>query len=121
MKMLPASFFIVCAAAFATPASAASFDCSQAKTPDELAVCGNPALSALDSEMAGLWYAYARVPMLMGASGDRRDDAEAFLATRRACGGSTICLTRAYRARVKVLQGALDAAMAQFSRLQNGN
>ena len=103
------------------PASAASFDCSQARAPDEVAVCGNPTLSALDSEMGGLWYAYSRVPMMMGGNGNRNDDAQAFLAIRRACGANIGCLTRAYAARIAALRAGIDGSMAQFSRLQNGN
>lgn len=104
-----------------TPGRAASFNCSRAKSADEVAVCANPGLSALDSEMGGLWYAYSRVPMLMGGNGNRNDEAQAFLSTRRACGGNVGCLTRAYRGRIGVLRKEIDASMAQFSRLQNGN
>jgi uncharacterized protein len=37
------------------PARAASFDCAKAATPTEHAICGNPALSALDTQL-GLAY-----------------------------------------------------------------
>jgi uncharacterized protein len=84
-------------------------------------VCSNPALSALDSEMGGLWYAYSRVPMMMGTNGIRNDDAQAFLATRRACGANAACLRRAYVARIAALRAGIDASMAQCSKLQNGN
>ena len=102
-------------------AQAASFDCGAAKSPDEKAVCSNPSLSALDSQMGGLWYAYSRVPMLMGANGNRQDEAQAFLTARRACGSNVACLTRTYRSRITQLQSEIDAAMADYSRLQNGS
>ena len=105
----------------ASPASAASFDCSRARGADEVTVCHTPTLSAMDSEMGGLWYAYSRVPMLMGGNGNRGDEARAFLDRRRACGGDVGCLTRAYRARIAELRAGIDAAMAEYSRLQNGN
>lgn len=38
---------------FASPASAASFDCSRARATDEVTVCHTPALSSMDSEMGG--------------------------------------------------------------------
>lgn len=104
--------------ALAAPARAASFDCSQALTPDERAVCATPDLSALDSEMGGLWYAYSRVPMLMGGSGNRRDAAQAFVADRRQCGDNIACLERVYRERIGALRQAIDAAMAEFSRAE---
>ena len=105
----------------ASPAAAASFDCNRARAADEVIVCRTPSLSALDSEMGGLWYAYSKVPMLMGGNGNRGDEARAFLDRRRACGASVACLTSAYRARIRELHQGIDAAMAEFFRMQNGN
>ncbi|PRX10054.1 UNVERIFIED_ORG: hypothetical protein BCL66_105240 [Martelella mediterranea] len=45
------------------------FDCDEAKQADEIAICADPELAALDSEMAGLWYAYSEIPMLMDGRG----------------------------------------------------
>ena len=104
----------------ASPAAAASFDCGQARAADEVTVCRTPSLSALDSEMGGLWYAYSRVPMLMGGNGDRGDEARAFLDRRRACGANVACLTSAYRARIAALHQGLDASMQAFSQLMHG-
>jgi uncharacterized protein len=101
-------------------AQAASFDCSRARAADEVTICRTPALSALDSEMGGLWYAYSRVPMYMGGTGARRDEAQAFLVRRRACGRAVGCLTSAYRDRIAALRRGLDGAMESFFRLQNG-
>jgi hypothetical protein len=103
----------------AAPASAASFDCSKATGADEIAVCRDGTLSSLDSEMGGLFFAYDKVPLLMGASGARRDDAEAFLAERRACGPDLTCLRRVYTARIAALRTGIEAAMQQFFDLQN--
>ena len=102
------------------PAHAASFDCARARAPDEAAICANPRLSALDSEMGGLWYAYSRVPMLMGGNGDRGDEARAFLARRRACGANIACLTAAYRARIEALHRGIDDSMREFARFVTG-
>ena len=101
-------------------AQAASFDCARAAKADEIAVCRNPALSALDSEMGGLWYAYARVPMLMGGNGARGDAARAFLARRAACGRNVACLTAAYRARIEELHRDIESAMQGFQRYVSG-
>ena len=106
---------------FASPASAASFDRSRARAVDEVTVCHTPALSNMDSEMGGLWYAYSRVPMLMGGNGNRGDEARAFLDRRRACGRSVSCLTAAYRARIRELHQGIDAYMEEYTRMVHGN
>jgi uncharacterized protein len=102
-------------------ARAAGFDCARAIKADEVTICRTPSLSALDSEMSGLWYAYSRVPMLMGGNGNRGDAARAFLARRTACGRNLACLTAAYRDRIRDLHGGIDDAMAEYLRMQNGN
>ena len=101
-------------------AQAASFDCARATKTDEVAVCRNPQLSTLDSEMGGLWYAYSRVPMLMGGTGARMDEAQAFLARRAACGRNIACLTAAYRARIEELHRDIANAMRDFQRYVGG-
>jgi hypothetical protein len=103
----------------ASPLQAASFDCSKAAAADEVAVCRDGVTSALDSEMAGLFYAFDKVPMLMGASGARQDDAEAFLAERAKCGADITCLRKVYTDRISALKTQLGVSMQQFSDLQN--
>ena len=117
--LAPALAGLVALTLVASPGSAraASFDCARARGADEVAVCRNPALSALDSEMGGLWYAYSRVPMAMGGNGNRGDDARAFLARRRACGGNALCLTTAYRVRIQELRRGIYDSMEEYSRL----
>jgi uncharacterized protein len=101
-------------AALASPAGAASFDCNKASAPDEIAVCANPGLSALDSEMGGLWFAYSQIPFLMGMSGNRQDEARAFLQTRSACGANVACLKGAYTQRIATLKQQLTSGMQQY-------
>jgi hypothetical protein len=100
-------------------ASAASFDCRQAKRPDEKAVCAVPALSAQDSEMGGLWYAYRQLPMGMGSMGARNDEAQEFLADRNACGANLACLGKLYTARNNALRGYVATAIQQTISEQN--
>ena len=121
MRKILTALATLAAACLATPAAAASFDCGRARAADEVAVCRSPLLSALDSEMGGLWYAYSRVPMLMGGNGNRGDEARAFLDRRRGCGRDTACLTAAYRARIGELHRGIDAAMADYFRMMHGN
>ena len=107
------------AAALAAPARAASFDCSKARAPDEIAICRTPALSLQDTEMAALFFAYGKVPMMMGSNGARHDDAVQFLARRSACGAGIACLRQAYAARIGVLKAGITEAMQQMFDLQN--
>ncbi|MBB3771222.1 uncharacterized protein FHS55_001821 [Angulomicrobium tetraedrale] len=94
------------------PADAASFDCARASAPDERAVCADPALSAMDSEMGGLWFAYSRLPMLMGGNGARHEAARDFLAARGRCGADAGCLTGLYQARIAALKQQIVAFIA---------
>ncbi len=49
--------------AFAIPAAqAASFDCAKAEAADEIAICKNPELSELDTEMGALWFTFDKLP-----------------------------------------------------------
>lgn len=102
-------------------APAASFDCRKASTPDERAVCADPVVSGLDSEMGALWFAYSRMPLLMGASGARRDDAHAFLAARAKCARDTACLAALYTARNATLKHQLGGAIETLTREANAD
>ena len=44
----------------------------------------------------------------MGDQGKLRDDQEAWLKERQACGGDVACLKAAYETRLKVLRGVLS-------------
>jgi uncharacterized protein len=114
------AFGVAAGALASSEASAAGFDCSKATAADERAVCDNPQLSALDSEMTGLWYAYSRVPMLMGSSGNRQDEAVEFLAHRRQCGSDVDCLATAYNDRIAVLQREIASSMTAMAPLVTG-
>lgn len=95
----------------AAPAQAASFDCAKAAAPDEIAICQNPGLSERDTEMAALWFAYSKIPMMMGGNGNRHDAASEFLTQRAACGGDVACLSRAYDARIATLKTDIPQAL----------
>ena len=99
---------------FVTGAHVASFDGSAASTADEKAVCANANLSSLDSEMAGLWYGYKAMPLLMDASGNRQDEANAFLKSRSSCGSDVSCLTNLYEQRIATLKTNIDWAVKNY-------
>ena len=81
-----------------------SFDCGHAKLPDELAVCANAQLAALDRQLSQLYY--ARVD---GLDGDarlafRRQQGD-WLGQRKLCGANAACVSQAYTSRIAALQG----------------
>lgn len=93
--------------AVAVPASAASFDCAAASSPDERAVCASRALNDRDVTMS-LLYGLDRKFLPMGGRGDLIDQQTAWLRERRACGDNHTCLARAYDRRIAVLQKVID-------------
>ena len=110
--MIGAGLLLATAAA---PAHAASFDCNKARAPDEFAVCGDPGLSMLDTEMGALWFSYSRIPMMMGASGARRDEAHQFLVDRARCGRNVACLRSLYIRRNATLRASISDALGRVS------
>jgi uncharacterized protein len=92
-------------------ARAASFPCDKAEAPDERAICAHLPLNDRDVEMATRFEILKSV-LPMGGQAKLRDDQEAWLTERRACGGDVGCLTAAYDARLKVLRGVL----AEFAK-----
>ncbi|MDQ8730553.1 hypothetical protein [Bradyrhizobium sp. LHD-71] len=95
---------------------AASFDCRQARYPDEIAICNNPGLSELDTEMGALWFSYRSFPFMMGASGARQDEARQFLSDRRQCGANVACLRDIYRDRIDELKDGIQWATKNYAR-----
>ncbi len=80
-------------------AQAASFDCAKAATPSEVAICGNPTLSALDAQLGA---AYAR---RVTAEPALRQLERGWIAVRNVgCGRSVACLTRLTRWQLGWLQ-----------------
>lgn len=104
-----AALVIAALALPALPAGAASFDCSKASHPDEVAICSNLSLNDQDVEMATLYQTL--LPLLaMGSSGATRDAQKAWLARRQACGANVACLSAAYADRIATLK-------AEFARI----
>ena len=95
-------------------AEAASFNCAKASAPDEYAICANPSLSNMDTEMATLFRVRMEIPMLMGAKGAAQDEQRAWLQTRTACGASVACLGAAYKARINQLDATISGAMQDY-------
>jgi uncharacterized protein len=84
-------------------AFAASFDCGRARLPDEKAISASRQLSEMDVEMS-VRYQMLTGLVAMGARGDMQDEQQAWLKSRKACGGSQSCLLNAYRRRIGTLK-----------------
>jgi len=92
----------------AVPAVAASFDCVKAATDVERMICTDPALGALDGELAA---AYGAALVAAGADDARlTDDQRAWLARRDRCADAD-CVAAAYRARLLALAGGEAQAL----------
>ncbi|MCJ2080563.1 lysozyme inhibitor LprI family protein [Methylobacterium sp. J-090] len=92
-------------------AEAASFPCDKAEAPDEKAVCATLALNDRDVEMATR-FEILRAMLPMGGNAKLREDQEAWLMERRACGADVACLTQAYDGRLKTLR----AVFSEFAK-----
>ncbi len=94
-------------AAMAPASHAASFDCKKATPPVETAICGNPAVSKLDGDLAVAWKdALARTQNAATLKTTQRR----WLTERNACGADTACLADRYRERRAALSGSPLAA-----------
>ena len=105
-KLIPALSLLALLATGA-PASAASFPCDRAETPDETAICATLPLNDRDVEMATRFEILKEV-LPMGGRAKLQDDQETWLKERRACGAEVACLRDLYEARLKVLRGLLS-------------
>ena len=81
-----------------------SFDCTRARGRDELAVCGDLELSALDRSLSQVYYALADSLSDDARMALRVAQGE-WLAQRRLCDGNVPCIGQAYRSRIAQLQG----------------
>lgn len=76
-----------------------SFDCGQASTPTELAICSSEELWTLDRSMANLYFFYKR-NQNTGRGVEFLDSQRAWLQRRDACGASLDCLSERYSSRL---------------------
>src|SRR5215204_3066635 len=84
-------------------AGAQSFDCRNARSPDELMVCRDPGLARLDQELATLQRSETdKLPKEARPGFD--ENAALFQNARRRCGESYRCLEQSYRNRIKEFQ-----------------
>lgn len=100
----PLAFILFTAGSAA--AAGPSFDCRTNHSPTEQAICGDPELGDLDSEMAQLYVQLAndsRGRFHERLQAEQRD----WLKDRDDCGAHVGCLRAVYRDRVQVLRDLL--------------
>ena len=84
-----------------TLASAAGFDCSNAKSPTEQRICADPLLTKMDRELGD---AYDHVLKTSDDADDWKADQLAWLAERNRCASDNGCLRQQYSERLTVLR-----------------
>ncbi len=78
---------------------AASYDCTGASSPAEIAVCAHPDLNALDEKLAVLYRSLLNELPVRQA--DRvRQDQRSWLKARNSCGAEVRCLKARYQERI---------------------
>ena len=98
----PFSWAILCAGLLPLPAQTASYDCTQASTSVEIAVCANPRLNRLDEDLATLYRSLLRD--LPRQQAERlRQDQRSWLTARNSCGADVRCLQARYQERMSRL------------------
>ncbi|MBJ3815449.1 hypothetical protein F9C28_11045 [Shimwellia pseudoproteus] len=105
MKILAVITPLLCAVS--VPVMAASFDCTRARQPDELAICHDRTLNDKDVEMATT-YRLLKGLFAMGARGSMQDQQQQWLAQRRQCGSDVQCLHQRYDQRLQQLTAIYD-------------
>ena len=111
------------------PVSAASFDCSNARTPTETAICGDSSLGRLDEQIAEL-YASLRSASVSSERSKLLKGQRRFLQNRNSCGESLSCLRNRYESRradlcnlasVKRLDAAGTLCSNELSTMQSAS
>jgi uncharacterized protein len=112
MRTVPALCAIAAALCLPAAAHAASFDCANAATPTEHAICDNPQLSSLDDQTSGLYYTLISNGSLTPAQVSQvKSQQVKFLQQRNACGANYNCLVSAYTAQIMYLNAVSGKGM----------
>jgi uncharacterized protein len=82
---------------------AQSFNCNYAKTPDEVLICQNADLSALDEQMSAMFFRL-RNSLYGGQLRLLEAEQSSWLRNRMACGRDADCIDTAYEWRIRQLR-----------------
>ncbi|MEM6616242.1 MAG: lysozyme inhibitor LprI family protein [Pseudomonadota bacterium] len=94
---------LVASIALPTDGSAQSFNCNQARTATEHAICANRQLSNYDDQMAED-YGWIRRRLSNADQQDLRAEQRFWLHERNRCGGDYGCLSEMYEGRISDLE-----------------
>ena len=90
----------------AGPAGAQSFDCQNARTPDEKTICQDPRLGQLDQELASVYRrGVGKLPKAVRK--EIEENETLFVKARRRCAQDRNCIEQSYRNRIEEIQGAI--------------
>jgi uncharacterized protein len=84
------------------PAGAQAFNCNFAKQADELTICRDDSLKALDEQMAERFFKVRQGLPAVGKA-ELKSSQKAFLAQRNFCGTDGDCIDKAYQDRLEAL------------------
>ncbi len=101
------NLFVLAAAALpflGVGAEAASFNCAQAETPTEHAICDNPQLSKLDEQTSGMYYQIISSGAPASTVSQVKSSQTSFLGQRDSCGAGYECLISAYTDQIMYLK-----------------
>lgn len=84
------------------PSTGPSFDCSRARTEDEIAICANKELAQMDAEVSSLYRDKVRGLGRIGLQSAKAIQ-RSWLRARSDCGGDEACLKSVYRRRLDQL------------------
>ena len=90
---------LLCAALLPVTAYTASYDCTRATTPTEIAVCDNPGLNRMDEDLA-VQYRSLLNQLPPRRADALRDDQRSWLVARNSCGADVRCLRARYEERL---------------------
>jgi uncharacterized protein len=97
---------LLIASAFDAPAGAQSFDCRNARSADEKAICQDSRLGELDKQLADV-YDRAGGKLSKQERAEFENHETAFVNARRRCGENVGCIEQSYRNRVQELLSTL--------------
>lgn len=96
------SWVLLCTGLLPLSAQAASYDCTQASTSVEIAVCANPRLNRLDEDLATIYRSLLN-ELPQNQAERLRQDQRSWLTARNSCGADVRCLQARYQERLSRL------------------
>ena len=84
-------------------AQAQSFNCRYARSPDEVLICQDGRLGALDERMSGIYFRL-RNGLYGGARANLEAEQAGWLRSRQSCGRDAGCIADSYQQRIRELR-----------------